>query len=268
MIFEFYILNLEMYLSVIIPAYKEQKHIQSTIESIYSYLTSKNVEHEIIVVTDGPGDNTKSIVDSMISSGSFSTLKHLDLPVNRGKGFAVRRAMLKAGGDYKLFTDADNATSIDHIERMMPFFSQGYDVVIGSIAVPGHTVASGSEPYWRRLFGKMGNLFIQVIAVPGIHDTQRGFKIITAKAAQDIFSRMIIDRWGFDIEMLALARKLGYKIKEAPVDWKNDPDSGSHPKLEAYFQVLTETMKIRLNLITGKYNKPVEEVVENEFIHF
>lgn len=256
-----------MYLSVIIPAYKEQKHIKSTIEHIYSYLTSKNIEHEIIVATDGPGDDTKNIVDSMIGSGSIPTLEHLDMPINRGKGFSVRRAMLKAKGDYKLFTDADNATSIDHIERMMPFFDQGYDVIIGSIAVPGHTVASGSEPYWRRLFGKMGNLFIQIVAVPGIHDTQRGFKIITAKAAQDIFSRMVIDRWGFDIEMLALARKFGYKIKEVPVDWKNDPDTDSHPRISAYFQVLMETVKIRLNLMTGKYNKPRSEMVEGETIH-
>lgn len=256
-----------MYLSVIIPAYKEQKHIKGTIESIFNYLKDKNIEHEIMVATDGPGDNTKSIVDYLISSGSISTLKHLDIPINKGKGFAVRRAMLKAGGDYKLFTDADNATSINHIERMMPFFDKDYDVVIGSIAVPGHTVASGSEPYWRRLFGKMGNLFIQIVAVPGIHDTQRGFKILSAKAADDIFSRMTINKWGFDIELLALARKFGYKIKEVPVDWKNDPNTDSHPGLSAYFQVLTETMKIRWNIITGKYNKPVHEVVEGEYIH-
>ena len=243
-----------MYLSVVIPAYKEEKHIKSTIESIYNYLKGREVEHEIIVATDGPGDNTKSIVDSMISSGLFPTLQHLDMPMNKGKGFAVRRAMLKSKGDYRVFTDADNATAIDHIERMMPFFKEGYDVVIGSIAVPGHTISSGSEPVWRRAFGKMGNIFIQVVAVPGIHDTQRGFKMISAKAAQDIFSRMVIDRWGFDIEMLALARKFGYKIKEVPVDWKNDPNTGSHPGLSAYFQVLMETVKIRLNLMTGKYD--------------
>ena len=256
-----------MKLSVIIPAYKEQKHIQSTIESIFNYLQSKQIDHEIIVATDGPGDNTKSIVDSMISLGTFPTLKHLDMPMNKGKGFAVRRAMLKAEGDYKLFTDADNATSIDHIEKMMPFFEQGYDVVIGSIGVPGHTVAIGSEPVWRRLFGKMGNLFIQLVAVPGIRDTQRGFKILSAKAAKDIFSRMLIDRWGFDIELLALAKKLGYQIKEVPVDWRNDPNTGSHPGLSAYFQVLTETVKIRINLILGKYNKLANELVEGEFIH-
>ncbi|MBI2062322.1 MAG: glycosyltransferase family 2 protein [Candidatus Yanofskybacteria bacterium] len=241
-----------MFLTVIIPAYNEEKHIKSTIQSIYGYLSDKKIEHEIIVVTDGSKDQTNNIVGSMLSA--IPTLQLLDYELNRGKGFAVRQGMLKAKGQYRLFTDADNATSIDHIEKMLPYFNQGYDVVIASVTVKGGVVASGSEPIWRRLFGTMGNLFIQSVAVPGISDTQRGFKIVTAKAAQDIFSRTVIDRWGFDIEMLALARKLGYKIKEVPVTWKNDPNTASHPRLPAYFQVLMETVKIRWNLITGKYN--------------
>lgn len=240
-----------MYLSVIIPAKNEEKHIKSTIESIYKYLSGRNLEHEIIVVADGSTDKTNEIVQSMFSI--IPSLQLISYPKNRGKGFGVRQGMLKAIGEYKLFTDADNATSIDHIEKMMPFFEQGYDVVIGSIAIKGSIVTSGSEPLWRRVFGIMGNLFIQIIAVPGIRDTQRGFKIVTAKAAEDIFSRMTIDRWGFDIEMLALARKFGYKIKEVPIRWENDPDTASHPGLSAYFQVLMETAKIRWNLMTGKY---------------
>ena len=135
---------------------------------------------------------------------------------------------------------------------MLPFFEHGYDVVIGSIALKGSMVATGSEPVWRRLFGKMGNLFIQIMAVPGISDTQRGFKMVTAEAVDKIFPKAVIDRWGFDIEMLALARKFGYKIKEVPISWKNNPDS--HVQLSAYFQVLLETVKIRWNLMTGKYN--------------
>ena len=240
-----------MYLSVIIPAYNEEKHIKETIESIYQYLSSKNIEHEIIVVTDGSMDKTNDITRSMFSA--IPTLQLLDYSQNKGKGFAVRQGMLKAKGEYRLFTDADNATTIDHIEKMMPYFQNGYDVVIGSIAIKGSVIASGSEPIWRRLFGMIGNLFIQIIAVPGISDTQRGFKIVTSKAAQDIFSRATIDRWGFDIEMLALARKFGYKIKEVPVVWKNDPNTASHPRLSAYFQVLMETVKIKWNLITGQY---------------
>ena len=249
-----------MYLSVIIPAYNEEKNIRRTIESIYHYLSGKNIEHEIIVATDGSKDKTDDIVRTAMSS--VPTLQLLDYARNKGKGFAVRQGMLKATGQYRLFTDADNATSIDHIERMMPYFSaeggsasggeQGYDVVIGSIALKGSTVASGSESLWRRIFGIMGNLFIQIMVVPGIQDTQRGFKIVTAKAAQDIFSKALIDRWGFDIEMLALARKFKHKIKEVPVNWKNDPNS--HVGIKAYLEVLMETVKIRWNLLTGKYN--------------
>lgn len=239
-----------MYLSVIIPAYNEEKHIKKTIDSIYQYLSGKNIEHEIIVVTDGSKDSTNDIV--RLLKTDTSTLELIDYEKNRGKGYAVRRGMLKAKGDYRLFTDADNATTIDHIEKMMPYFKEGYGVVIASIAVRGHKVAVGSEPLWRRIFGKMGNLFIQIMAVPGIHDTQRGFKLFTAEAAEKIFPRMTIERWGFDVEALALARKFGFKIKEVPVDWKNAPES--HVGLKAYFQVLMETVKIRWNLITGKYN--------------
>lgn len=240
-----------MYLSVIIPAFNEEKHIKETVESIYGYLSFRNIEHEIIVVTDGSTDKTNDIVNSMILA--IPTLQLLDYDQNRGKGFAVRQGMFRAKGQYRLFTDADNATSIDHIEKMIPLFNQGYDVVIGSIATKGSIVANGSEPIWRRLFGIMGNLFIQLVAVPGIGDTQRGFKIVNAEVADKVFPKMIIDRWGFDIEMLALARKFGYKIKEFPITWKNDPNTSSHPRLSAYFQVLTETVKIRWNLMTGRY---------------
>lgn len=238
-----------MYLSVIIPAYNEEKNIEKTVRSVFNYLKNKNIEHEILVVTDGSKDRTAEIVKSL--KNEIPALELIEYAKNRGKGFAVKRGMLKTKGDFRLFTDADNATTIDHIEKMMPFFEKGYGVVIASIAVRGHSVAEGSEPLWRRIFGKLGNLFIQIMAVPGIHDTQRGFKLFTAEAAEKIFPKLTIERWGFDIEALALARKFGFKIKEVPVDWKNAPES--RVGLKAYFQVLIETVKIRLNLWTGKY---------------
>ncbi len=240
-----------MYISVIIPAYNEEKHIKKTVESIYQYLSGKSLEHEILVVSNNSTDKTNDVVLSMLPA--VPTLQLLK-EQNKGKGFAVRQGMLKARGRYRLFTDADNSTTIEHLEKMMPFFEQGYGVVIGSIGLKGAKVAGGSEPGWRRIFGKMGNLFIQTMAVPGIRDTQRGFKIVTAEAANKIFPKMTIGRWGFDVEMLALARKFGYKIKEVPIDWKNDV-SGSKVGLSAYFQVLAETVKIRWNLITGEYDK-------------
>ena len=240
-----------MYLSVIIPAKNEEKHIQRTVQSVFDYLTSHTIEHEIIVVSNGSVDKTDDIVRRLMMT--VPTLKLIDYRHIAGKGYAVKQGMLKAIGQFRLFMDADNSTSIDHLEKMMPYFEQGYGVVIGSIAVKGKKVAKGSEPIWRVLFGKMGNIFIQIMAVPGIHDTQRGFKIVTARAAQDIFPRITIMYWGFDIEMLALARKFGHKIKEVPVDWHNDPNS--RVGLKAYLEVLLETVKVRWNLITGVYNK-------------
>lgn len=237
-----------MKLSVIIPAHNEEKNIVGTVEAINKYLDDKKVDHEIIVVVNGSKDKTLELVKSLLPK--IPALKLIERLVG-GKGFAVKEGMLHAGGDYRLFTDADNSTSIDHIEKMMPYFENGYGVVIGSIAAKGHKIAAGSEPVWRRVAGKMGNIFIQIMAVPGIYDTQRGFKMFTAKAVQDIFPRITIAGWGFDVEVLALARKFGHKIKEVPVIWKNDPNS--HVGLKAYIQVLRETMLVRLNLITGKY---------------
>lgn len=239
-----------MYLSVVIPAYNEEKNIQNTLNSTYGYLSGKNIEHEIIVVTDGSRDRTVEIVQTALSK--IPTLSLLSFKENKGKGYAVKEGMLKARGEFRLFTDADNATSMDHLEKMMPYFQNGYDVVIASIALREAKVAAGSEPAWRRIFGKLGNLFIQILVVPGIHDTQRGFKIFTAEAAEKIFTKLTIERWGFDVEALALARKFKYTIKEVPIDWKNDPES--HVGLKAYFQVLMETVKIRWNLWTGRYN--------------
>ena len=240
-----------MYLSVIIPARNEQKHIKTTSEDIYRYLSSHSIDYEIIVVTNASTDKTADIVRGL--SSSIPTIKLIDLKEG-GKGLAVREGMLKASGDYRLFTDADNSTAINHIERMMPYFDKGYDVVIGSIAIKGHTVAQGSEPIWRRIFGNAGNLYIQLMAVPGIFDTQRGFKILSAKAANNIFPKMTMIGWAFDVELLALARKFGYKIKEVPVDWRNDPNTASHPRLSNYFKFFADTTRIRLNLLTGKYN--------------
>lgn len=238
-----------MYLSIVIPACNEEKSIGKTLKSIDEYLRPKNYDYEILVLNDGSKDRTAQLVKSL--EPEIKGLRLIDNQKNHGKGYVVKQGMLESKGDLRLFTDADNSTNISHFDKFVPYINEGYDVIIGSIAVKGHRVASGSEPVWRRVAGKMGNLFIQVLAVPGIKDTQRGFKLFTAKAVKDIFPRLTISRWGFDVEVLALARKFGYRIKELPVDWKNDPNS--HVGLKAYAQVLMETMSVRKNLITGKY---------------
>lgn len=242
-----------MQLSVIIPAKNEERVIAHTVKSVFGYLHRKNISHEIIVVANNSTDRTAEIVKGL--SAEIHTLKLIDYHGKPGKGLAVRKGMLAAEGDFRLFMDADNSTTIDTIEAMMPSMEFGYDVAIASIALKGSTVLSGSESIIRRLSGKGGNIFIQIVAVPGIWDTQRGFKMFSAAAARKIFSHALIDGWGFDVEVLALARKFGFKIEEVPIHWKNDPNTSSHPRLSAYFQVLRDTIRIRWYLMTGRYNR-------------
>lgn len=238
-----------MYLSVIIPAYNEEKRISATLLAVDKYLSKQKYEYEILVIGDGATDKTVEIAKNF--QNMIKNLRVIENKENHGKGFVVRQGMLEAKGDYRLFTDADNSTSVDQIESLLPFFKEGYDVVIGSRAIAGAKI-NVHQPFYKELLGKTGNKIIQIVAVWGISDTQAGFKCLTAQAAEDIFSRCVIDRWGFDIEVLALARKLGYKIKEVPIVWVND--MASHVKLSGYIQVLLETFKVRWNLITGKYS--------------
>ena len=234
-----------MHLSVIIPAYNEARRIGKTLEAIGESLRNKSYDWEIIVVNNNSNDSTREIAEK------YSGVRVIDEQMP-GKGYAVVAGMAVATGEYRLFTDADNSTSIDHVERMWPLLNKGYDIVIGSLAVPGSRVVRG-EPFYRVLFGKLGNKWIQIFAVWGINDTQRGFKMFTAVAAETIFPKLTIFGWGFDVEALALARKLGYKIHEVPIVWDNDPDSKVN--IWAYPQVLLQTLKVRWNLITRIYGK-------------
>jgi dolichyl-phosphate beta-glucosyltransferase len=238
-----------MYLSVIIPAYNEEKRLRKTLASIKKYLSSQNYDYEVLVVDNNSKDKTADLVREIIKD--WPELKLISQPI-QGKGHAVQKGMLEAAGDYRVFMDADNSTSIDHIERMWHFFGKGYDVVIGSLAVKGSKILSGGgEPLWRVVMGKLGNLWIQFFAVWGVNDTQRGFKMFTAKAVKDIFPKLTIFGWGFDVEALALAKKFKFKIKEVPITWDNDPDSKVN--FWAYPQVLMQTVKVSWNLMINKY---------------
>ncbi|HYU64865.1 MAG TPA: dolichyl-phosphate beta-glucosyltransferase [Candidatus Paceibacterota bacterium] len=239
-----------MHLSVVIPAYNEEERISKTLESINEYLSRQNFAYEIIVVNNNSQDKTAALVKEY--EKRIHHIRLLDEP-KPGKGYAVTKGILESQGKYRLFTDADNSTTIDHIEKMMPYFDKGYDVVIGSLAVKGARIMQGGgEPWWRVLMGKAGNKFIQIFAVWGINDTQRGFKIFTEQAVKDIFPRLTIFGWGFDVEVLALAKRFKYKIKEVPVTWNNDPNSKVN--FWSYPQVLGQTLKVFWNLHTGKYS--------------
>ncbi|MBZ9569364.1 glycosyltransferase family 2 protein [Patescibacteria group bacterium] len=238
-----------VYLSVIIPAYNEEERLPETLREIDKYLKTKDYESEIIVVSDGSTDRTVEVVKNLMPE--IKNLRLIEFEKKRGKGFGVRQGMLKASGKYRVFTDADNSTSIDQIEKMWPEFESGFDIVIGSRDIKGAVIAV-PQTWFRRRLGDIFNLISQVISgLLGIWDTQCGFKGFTKKAAEDIFSKATIDRFAFDVEVLILAKKLGYKFKEIPVVWINDP--GSKVKFRSMVEMLIDVFKIRLNFIKNIY---------------
>ncbi len=233
-----------MKLSVIIPAYNEQDRIAGTLKSVKNYLEKQDYDYEVIVVDDGSKDNTRKVVRE---SDGFRLNKERR---NRGKGYSVKEGMLMAGGDYRLFMDADNATKITEIKKFWPWFKKGYDVVVGSRDMKGSKVAV-SQAWHKELAGKAGNVLIQIVAVWGIHDTQCGFKVYSKKATEAIFPKQKLTGFGFDIEDLALAKKRSLKIKEVPITWHNA--EGSKVSLKSYLNVFRDLFKVRWWLWTRKY---------------
>lgn len=236
------------YLSVIIPAYNESERLPKTLFDIDKHLSIVDYSYEIIVVNDGSQDNTAEVADKLTKV--IRNLRLIDNQRNKGKGGVVAQGMLEAKGTIRLFSDSDNATSIDQFNKLLPYFKEGYQVVIGSRATKDADVAV-KQPFYRRFLGRLGNLIIKILVVPGIKDTQCGFKAFTEEAAVEIFSRLTIKRWSFDVEVLALAKLLGYKIKEVGVRWINDPKSTV--KGSAYLKTLLDVAKIRWNLWWKKY---------------
>ncbi len=238
-----------MKLSVIIPAYNEEKRIGKTLGEINAYLSRQNYDYEILVVDNGSKDKTRDIVHEL--QGRIKGLKLVERN-SGGKGKAVSAGMLEAQGDFRIFTDADNSTSIDQIEKMWPEFQNGFDVVIGSRDIKG-AVLSPPQPWIRQvLLGEGFKLYRKlIIGLWGIEDTQCGFKGFSAKAAKEVFPKSKIDHFAFDPEILVLAQKSGYKIKEIPVVWKNDLDSKVKPS--AIIKMALDLIKIKWNLINKKY---------------
>lgn len=248
-----------VHLSVVIPAYNEEKRIPETLVDVLRYLSRQGYRSEVLVVDDGSHDRTRDVVRAASErfhpapASGPQRCELIEYPdrKNRGKGYAVRTGMRAAHGRYRLFMDADNSTTIDHVEQFFPYFQEErYDIVIGSRDVEGAQIAV-HQAWVKEFAGNLGNVVVRMLVLPGIYDTQAGFKMFTAKCVDDIFPRLTIDRWGFDIEILAVARHRGYRIKEAPITWVNDPQSLVTGR--AYLEVLGEVLKIRKNLWRGVY---------------
>lgn len=239
-------------LSIIIPAYNEAGRIAPTLQRVGDYLMGGSFTSEVLVVLDGPTDHTLGVVREF--ADKMANLRILERRHNRGKGYTVREGMLKASGRLRLFCDADNSTDIAHFDKMVPFFKNGYDIVIASRHPKDAAGAQQAVPQarYKRIIGQLGNLMIQSVALRGIWDTQCGFKAFRAEAAERIFSQTTIEGWAFDIEVLALARAANYKIGIVPAYWVND--ARSHVRPSDYLRVFGDTLRVRIRLMACKYD--------------
>src|SRR5579864_6177014 len=242
-------------LSLIVPAYNEAERLGATLDELARFAAASPRPVEVVLVDDGSSDGTFELLTSFRQrQGSLRTAV-LRNDRNRGKGFSVRRGMLAAQGDYRLFSDADLSTPLSEAESLLAAVAAtGAQVAIGSRALPGSRILT-SQSLFRTLGGKALNLFIQLLALPGIHDSQCGFKLFTRRAARDIFARATIDRFSFDIEVLYLARKLGYRVEEVPMTWADVAGSKVSPVRDG-IKLLAELLVIRFRDWRGGYAAP------------
>lgn len=239
----------EIYLSVIMPAYNEEKLIRDTLVGVDDFLSKQGYDYEIIVIDDGSEDGTFNVLnDSQSIIRNLSILKN---DKNRGKGYSVKKGMLFAKGEFRLFMDADNSTTIDQVSNLVSYLGNGYEIAMGDRSLEKSVILANQQIY-KQILGNMGNIFIKALTVLQVNDTQCGFKIFSEKSAIDIFSKLTIDRWGFDIEALVIAKKLGYKIKSVPVIWKNREETKVRSR--DYIFTFKELLKIKINLIRKKYD--------------
>lgn len=259
-----------MYLSVVIPAYNEEKRLPATIKKVVEYLSRQKYDWEVLIVNDGSKDRMAQTIEPFINRED--NLRLIDNKVNKGKGAVVKQGMLEAKGEWRLFMDADNSTDISEIEKLWPYSKQtAYslqltaknnkplavsrqpeaEVIIGSRYLKADSIKI-KQPILRRMMSRAGNILIRILLGIKSVDTQCGFKLFSAKAAQEIFPLQTIERWGFDMEILAIAIHRGYQIKEVAVDWYDA--EGSQVKKSAALKTLKELLVIKLNLIKKKYN--------------
>jgi dolichyl-phosphate beta-glucosyltransferase len=230
-------------LSVVIPAFNEAGRLPRTLERVTAFLRQWGPGYEVVVADDGSTDGTAQ--KAREAGATVLRDEH-----NRGKGHAVRRGMLAARGRRRLMTDADLSTPIEELPRLVEKMDAGYDVVIGSRALPGSRIEV-HQPWYRENMGRLYNLFVRALALPGLHDTQCGFKLWSAAAAKDAFGAARLDGFTFDVEALYVARKRGYRIAEMPVTWRND--AATRVGLGGGSRAFPDLLKIRWYDWRGRY---------------
>jgi len=244
--------------SIVIPAYNESARIALTLEKVLAHVRSEKWNAEIIVVNDGSRDDTASVVRECALQNPNVHL--LENPGNRGKGYSVRHGMLHASGDYLLFTDADLSSPIEEAGKLFDALRLGADVAIGSRWLDSGT-QTARQSLFRQMLGRAFNLALRMILNLGFKDTQCGFKAFKLEAARAVFPRQRIEGWGFDPELLFLAKKFKLKVSEVPVSWAHDHRSKISPVRDG-MRMGVELLKIRWNSLSGKYAHAVAEACE------
>jgi len=235
-------LNRHINLSIVIPAYNEAQRLPKTLKKILPYLAKKKIEHEIIIVDDASKDNTSKLVRSFILENT--QIRLLSNRKNRGKGGSIRRGIAAARGEIILFSDADLSTPIEEMEKLLLALEQGADIAIASRGIKGARIAI-SQPWYRTFMGKTFNFLVRSILIPNIYDTQCGFKLFRRKLARKIFLLAKTSGFGFDMEILYLAKKSGAKMKEVPVVWEDNAASKVSP-LRDSFCMFWDIFRIKL----------------------
>ena len=235
-------------LSIIIPAHNEENRLPRSLEQVFAFLARQSYEAEVLVVENGSSDRTLEIAQGYAE-------KHKNLRVLReagtGKGLAVRRGMLEARGEYRFMCDADLSMPIEEVNKYLPPARSDFDVAIGSREVPG--AVRYNEPFYRHTGGRLINFAIRVLMLPGLQDTQCGFKCFRAAAAERLFHYQTLDGWSFDIEILFVAYRLGYRIIEIPVNWYYRPESKINAVRDA-LRMISDIFLIRTNARRGRYD--------------
>ncbi len=232
------------FLSLIIPAYNEEQRLRRTLTQIQAFLSEQPYESEVLVVENGSQDRTAAVAED------FAPEVRLLREPKRGKGLAVRRGMMEASGDFRFICDADLSMPIEEVIRFLPPKLDDYDIAIASREVPG--AVRYNEPAYRHWIGRTFNLLVRTMAVPDFQDTQCGFKCFTAEAAEALFPMQRIDGWTFDVELLYVALRLGYRVKEVPINWYYFPGSRVRIVQDSWL-MLTDLFRIRRNWRRGLY---------------
>lgn len=244
---DFFMSNLAY--SIIIPAYNEQDRLGATLEKVLAYAAAQGWRSEVLVVNDGSRDATGDVAREFARRNP--SVRLIENPGNRGKGYSVRNGALNTSGDIVLFTDADLSTPIEEAGKLFAAIAGGADVAIGSRWLKSE-LQTERQPVYRQIVGRAFNLVLWAVLRINYKDTQCGFKAFSGRAARSLFSLQKIDRWGFDPELLFLARKNGMKVAEVPVEWAHDHRS----KIRVFrdgFRMLADLLAVRWYQITGRY---------------